>query len=368
MPDIKSRRRVLGLALDGPTLWLAYLLLYVWPWIIEPPRRSEWMASLAAAPVFLFAYYGSFYLRGHAAWPGIAVIAALSLGLGQLTAGASIVMLYAVMVATQSQRGRPRLMWLGGLAAAVLLATLVSWVSWIYAVGAIFFGALVAAGTAAASLLEDQTEALIRAKAQAEALAVMGERERISRDLHDIVGHSFSTIVLKSDLASRVIDLDPERARKELDDINTVGRDALRDVRLAISGLNQSTLISAAGHIRALLEAADIQLSFTHSAGVLPAPVEHSVAMILREAVTNVVRHAGATVCTVSLRAADGDLHLHISDDGRGGPILSGNGLKGIAQRVAELKGTVEIAATEPRGTTMNVRLPLSGNAPGDVS
>ncbi len=352
---------MLGLALDGPTLWLAYLLLYVWPWVIEAPRREEWIASLAAAPVFLIAYYGSFYLRGRAAWPGIAIIAFLSLGLGRLTAGASIVMLYAVMVATQSQRGQTRLIWLGGLVAAVLLATVVGWVSWIYAVGAIFFGALVAAGTAAASLLEDQTEALIRAQGQAEALAVMGERERISRDLHDIVGHSFSTIVLKSDLASRIIDAEPERARAEIDDINAVGREALQEIRLAIQGLNQPTLMGATGHVRALLEAADIELSFANTAGPLPAQVEHAVAMVLREAATNVVRHAGATACAVDISMAAGWLHLDIRDDGRGGAIVSGNGLKGIERRVADLGGQFEIESAEPSGTAIRASFPLSG-------
>jgi two-component system, NarL family, sensor histidine kinase DesK len=361
MPEIKPKRRLLGLALDGPTLWLSYLLLYVWPWVITPPRREEWIASLAAAPVFLIAYYGSFYMRGRAAWPGIAVIAFLSLGLGRLTAGASIIMLYAVMVATQSQRGRTRLIWLGGLFTVSLLAAAIGWASWIYAVGAIFFGALVAAGTAAASLLEDQTEALIRAQGQAEALAVMGERERISRDLHDIVGHSFATIVLKSDLASRIIDAEPERARAELDGINAVGREALQEIRLAIHGLNQPTLMAATGHVRALLDAADIELSYSNTTGPLPPQIEHAVAMVMREAVTNVVRHAAATACAVDIRMAAGWLHLDIRDDGRGGAIASGNGLKGIGRRVADLGGRLTIEDAQPSGTAIKASFPING-------
>ncbi|EGF91914.1 histidine kinase family protein [Asticcacaulis biprosthecium C19] len=356
MVQIK-RRRFLGLALDGPTIWLSYLIMYVWPWFLEKPRHLDWQASLAALPVFLIAYYGSFDLRGRAAWPGIAVIAAISLGLGQLTAAASIIMLFAVMIAVQSQRGRPRYLWLGGLAAATILAVAIGWVSWIFGFGVLFFGGLAAAATAANSLLQDQTEELIRARAQAEALAVMGERERISRDLHDIVGHAFSTVVLKSDLASRVIDGEPERARSELEAINAVGREALQEIRSAIRGLNQSTLIAATGHVRALLEAADIQLTFSNTAGPLPPPLEHAVAMVMREAVTNVVRHAGATACTIDIRRDHATLCLEIRDDGRGGTIVFGNGLDGISRRGGDLGGTVAIEAAQ--GVTVAARFPV---------
>ena len=345
--------------MDGPTIWLSYLLLYVWPWLIEPPRPIEWQASLVTAPIFLIAYYMSFDLRGRAAFPGIAIIAGLALGLGHLSAAASVVMLFAVMIVVQSQRGRLRLLCLGGLIAAIILAVLTGWVSWIFGFGAVFFGALVAAATAANSLLQDQSAALIRAKAQDEALAVLGERERISRDLHDIVGHAFSSIVLKSDLASRVIDKDTARAQIELEEINTVGREALQEVRSAIAGLNHATLMAATGHVRTLLEAADIRLFVTNTAGPLSAPVEHAVAMVMREAVTNVVRHAEASMCAIDIHHADGDLWLKITDDGCGGTIDAGNGLKGIKRRLNDLGGTVSIEAAEPNGLTVTARLPL---------
>lgn len=360
MQQIKERRRVLGPALDGPTIWLSYLLLYVWPWVIEPPRPLEWQASLVAAPVFLVAYYLSFDLRGRAAWPGIAVIMLLSLGLGHLTAAASIVSLFAVMIAVQSQRGKVRRYWLIGMTAVTALCVAAGWVSWIFALGAVFFGALMAAATAANCQLQDQAEQLIRAQAQAEALAVMSERERISRDLHDVVGQSFSTIVLKSDLASRVFEDAPERARKELEDINAVGRSALHEIRSVIRGLNHSTLLAATAQVRTLLDAADIELSFANSAENLPDSIEHALAMVMREAVTNVVRHAEASTCTIAIHEGNGLIHMEISDNGRGGPIVFGHGLGGIKRRVAELGGAFEISAQTPAGVKISVNFQMN--------
>lgn len=359
MQDIRQRRRFLGLALDGPTIWLSYLLLYVWPWVIEPPRPLEWQVSLAAAPVFLVAYYLSFDLRGRAAWPGIAIITLLSLGLGHLTAAASIVSLFAVMITVQSQRGRARRYWLIGMTCVTILCVVTGWVSWIFALGAVFFGALMAAATAANCQLQDQAEQLIRAQAQAEALAVMTERERISRDLHDIVGQSFSTIVLKSDLASRVFADAPERARKELEDINSVGRSALHEIRSVIRGLNQSTLLAATAQVRALLEAADIELTFANSTENLPDTIEHALAMVMREAVTNVVRHAEASTCTIAIHKRDGSIHMEISDNGRGGPIVFGHGLGGVKRRVTDLGGAFEIDAHVPRGVKISVNFQI---------
>ena len=184
-------------------------------------------------------------------------------------------------------------------------------------------------------------DALLKAHQQAEHMAAVAERERIARDLHDLLGHTLSVIVIKSELASKLADRDTQRAIQEIRDVERISRKALNEVRHAIHGYRGESLAGELANGRAALEAAGVSLV----ADVVPIPLEadeeRALALGLREAVTNVIRHARATTCTVTLQRNDGVVRLVVEDDGVGGAGGEGAGLAGMRTRLTAIGGSV---------------------------
>ncbi|TWG05473.1 two-component system sensor histidine kinase DesK [Streptomyces brevispora] len=209
---------------------------------------------------------------------------------------------------------------------------------------------------------------LREARATVAQLAANEERLRLARDLHDLLGHSLSLITLKSELAGRMLPDHPEQAAAQVADIEQVSRQALVDVRSAVTGYRRPTLPGELAGARTALAAAGILADVPAEApdGV-PEKTEEVLAWALREAVTNVVRHSGARHCTVTLaprQTLDGRiLELTVADDGRGASgTKPGNGLTGIAERLATVDGTLTTRATDSRsgkGFTTALGVPL---------
>jgi two-component system sensor histidine kinase DesK len=202
---------------------------------------------------------------------------------------------------------------------------------------------------------------LQRAREEMSKLAVAEERLRFARDLHDLLGHSLSVIVLKAELAHKLAGRDPDRAADEMADVERVARQALREVREAVAGYRQASLSEELTGLREVLRSAGIEPSIEKSSGPLPANVEAVLAWALREGVTNVVRHSRARRCTISLRRDHGGARLEIVDDGvgAGGEDGSGTGLRGLRERVAVQGGSVEVGRRPEGGFRVLVSLPL---------
>ena len=199
---------------------------------------------------------------------------------------------------------------------------------------------------------------LFRAQEEVEEMATLAERERISRDLHDLLGHTLSVIVLKSELASRLADTDPARAAQEIREVERVSRETLSEVRGAVEGYRGSGLSGELRKAASVLESSGVRLE-AHIASVQMSPRQESIlALALREAVTNIVRHAGAKTCLVTLEAPGDGVVLTVKDDGRGGLPQEGYGLTGMRERVAAAGGTVTIDGSN--GTSVAVSLPDS--------
>jgi two-component system sensor histidine kinase DesK len=204
-------------------------------------------------------------------------------------------------------------------------------------------------------------------------LAALAERERIGRDLHDLLGHTLSMVALKSDLAARLVERDPAAARGELDEVGRVARDALAQVRRAVSGIRAAGIAAELASAKLLLESDGVAFDyrfegdFAHEA--LPPGVETALAMTVREAATNIQRHARAQRADASFGVEGGDVVLRIVDDGRGGAIVPGNGLCGMRERIEGLRGRLRIEAAGGRGTQLEARVPLAANddAPRDL-
>lgn len=195
------------------------------------------------------------------------------------------------------------------------------------------------------------------ANEEIEHLAKVAERERIARDLHDVLGHTLSVIILKSELAGKLIERDPQRAKAEMADVERTSREALADVRSTIRGYRVRSLDAEIGQAKATLQTAGVALK-AESTEIPLTPAQESVlAMVVREAVTNVVRHANAKNCLLRVTRANGNCRVEIQDDGRGGG-NEGNGLRGMRERIEALGGAIE---RETRaGTRLTIEFPLT--------
>jgi len=197
-------------------------------------------------------------------------------------------------------------------------------------------------------------------------LASLAERERIGRDLHDLLGHTLSMVALKSDLAARLLEREPAAARGEIQEVSRVAREALAQVRRAVSGIRAAGLAAELASAKLLLETDGIHFDYRFERGfagnVLPAGVESALAMTVREAATNIQRHARALNAQASFGLEDGEAVLRIVDDGRGGAIVPGNGLSGMRERIEALRGRLRITPGQGRGTHVEVRVPLAAN------
>ena len=201
---------------------------------------------------------------------------------------------------------------------------------------------------------------LQRASDEIEHLAQVAERERIARDLHDLLGHTLTVIAIKSELANRLFTLDPERSRQEMLEVEETARKALADVREAVVGYRSEGFTAEISRARRTLTAAGVSLS-TSIVGVELTPAETNVlCLCVREAVTNIVRHAGAKTCTVQLIRTPAGLRMTIEDDGSGASAREGNGLRGMRERVEGLKGHMRIISTQGNGTQLLIEVPRS--------
>ncbi|MET3963359.1 two-component system sensor histidine kinase DesK [Marmoricola sp. OAE513] len=185
-------------------------------------------------------------------------------------------------------------------------------------------------------------------------LALDDERNRFARDLHDILGHSLTVITVKAELAQKLFDVDPERARAEVADLERLSRDALADVRRAVEGYRELTLPGELSRARMALQAAEIEADLPNSTDEVPGELRELFAWTIREGVTNVIRHSGARRCVVRLTPRS----VEVADDGRGPESsVPGNGLVGLRERAAVVAATVVTTATEP-GFSLTVVAP----------
>jgi len=191
-------------------------------------------------------------------------------------------------------------------------------------------------------------------------LAVAEERLRIARDLHDLLGHTLSVIALKSELAAKLVERDPVRARGELEEVQDVTRQALAEVRDAVHGYRRLALDDAVRGARAALAAAGIDCRVEGSATGLPDEVEEVLAWAVREATTNVVRHSDARICSIRLEPTGHAIELEVSDDGTARSNGDGGaGLRGLAERAEKLRGTLDVGARRAGGFRVKLTVPL---------
>lgn len=342
-------------------VWLVWLV-----WLFGPPLFGmdkyypHWLwPTVVSVPVFLFVYVRAHLRpRRELVWYALAV-AAVALIVTPFNAYAGTYVIYACALA--ADMGQPRRAF--QLMLAMLMAFSIEWIvfgiPWQYLAN-FWVLSLIIGGLGIYGCLQRRRRAELRlTHDEIRRLAASAERERIGRDLHDLLGHTLSLVALKSELAGRLIERDPRAAQREIAEVEHVAREALSQVRSAVSGIRAAALVSELASAHLLLETAGVHMDYRREVENLPADVETCLALALREAVTNIERHARAVNVEVAVTRDAHRVLMRIRDDGRGGVDRHGNGLTGMRERVQALGGTLGIDSPRGRGTTIDVSVPL---------
>ncbi len=350
-----------------PFLWLFYLSFLFLPFITFG-ARWRWLApTLASIPVFLVLYFRLYRKGRRRTLTVVLPIALLSYLLTPVNPAAFTYLTYVAAASTYAVRGLARALLLT-LAALAVLAAEMLWlgqplldlaIACVICLMVCFVNYFSEAAWSRNAALKVSQEEIRR-------LAAVAERERIGRDLHDLLGHTLSLIAIKGELAGKLIDRDPAAAAREIAGVTDIAREALRQVRTAVTGIRSATLTSELISAHALLESAGVELTYRRDDAALPPDTEIALAMIIREATTNIQRHSGARRARLELdvspgatEGTGGGVTLSITDDGRGGAAAKGNGLMGVGERVRSLGGSVHLESPHGRGTALRVWLPL---------
>ncbi|MEU6867315.1 sensor histidine kinase [Streptomyces sp. NPDC046876] len=240
------------------------------------------------------------------------------------------------------------------------------WEGW-DALGVVYGTLLSGMVTAAILALAETVRTLHGTRQELARAAVDQERLRFSRDLHDLLGHTLSVIVVKSEAARRIAARDMDAALAQVGDIESIGRQALTEIREAVTGYREASLAAELDRARGALTAAGIEPVVRQSGPPLPPQEAALLGWVVREAVTNVIRHSGAAGCTIELRSSAERARLVITDDGDGvGSTPPGSGLTGLAERLAAAGGTLVGGPAPGRGFRVTAELPLEADGTDD--
>jgi two-component system, NarL family, sensor histidine kinase DesK len=337
----------------------AFYFVFFWvdP-IVSHFSPLKWFYTILGTIAFLLLYFGLFWVNNRRALLHAVGMIALGVAYTPYNGGADTFFIFAAAVSPfMLEREWDAIRFLLAIEAVILLC----WRGFHQNLWYLFFATGLTALVGVTNLHFAQrmraNKKLLRAQEEIEHLAKVAERERIARDLHDVLGHTLSVIALKSELAGKLIERDPKRAGKEIGEVEQISRQALADVRDAIRGYRAQGLAAELAQAKTTLETAGLAVQCDAASTVqLPAMQESVLALAVREAVTNVVRHAHAKTCRLRIEQQNGSCRLEIQDDGLGCSGGEGNGLRGMRERVEMLGGT--LTRENKAGTKLTITLP----------
>ncbi|MBC7769632.1 MAG: two-component sensor histidine kinase, partial [Phycisphaerales bacterium] len=229
-------------SIDGPYIWLAYLPFFFIPWFFSTPTTPQIVGGLVGLTVFLGLYFAAVPTAGARLIGYAAAILVLSFALAFTHGNWTVIAIYAAALIAQLRPMRRASILLGAFAITTLAAGLALQQSPFYWAFGVFFMVMVGAANISRAALEDKNRALANAQEEVKQMAATAERERIGRDLHDLLGRTLTLIAIKADLAVKLSPRDPARAETEMREVAAAARDALAEVRAAVAGMTGATL------------------------------------------------------------------------------------------------------------------------------
>jgi two-component system, NarL family, sensor histidine kinase DesK len=344
-------------------IWLASLFFVFFPLIFSPGTDAvDWIATGALVAAFLVLYAWAYVATERGALVPMGLIALLGIAGAYVNSGTTVFLIFVSAFAAHLLPPHRALWVIGGLAAIVVVIGLTLPAPMPFGLAAVtpaFLFIIVIGLAEISSAQRERADARLRlAQEEIERLATVAERERIARDLHDLLGHTLSVIVLKAELASRLMDRDPERAATEVSEVERISRTALAEVRAAVQGYRGQSLARELEGARRTLAAAGIAVETEIDAVELPETRDEVLALAVREAITNIIRHSSARIVRIELHSRSEGVRLTVADDGRGGDAPEGSGLRGMRERLAAFGGSLERDTSA--GTRLSIVLPPS--------
>ena len=345
-----------------PYAWLIYLGIFWFATLVEDPTPTDWMLTALGTALFLPLYFWGYWLSGRKALIAVAAITLLGILFAPINWGSSVFFVFAAghLGCIGSATFAFRL--LLGLAAIPPLEAWLLDLSPFFWIPATVFSLLIGGINIHYAGVRRSQAALRRTQDEVERLAKLAERERIARDLHDLLGHTLTVITRKAELARRLANKDPARAAVEIGEVEQVAREALKEVRSAVSGFRQTDFSTELAQARVALQSVLIHFEAeTDEIDIDPA-TEQVLALALREATTNVLRHSRANSCSVRLENLDDRVRLTVRDNGKGAAASDdegreGMGLIGMRERVTALGGSFNVDSQG--GTSVTITLPV---------
>jgi two-component system sensor histidine kinase DesK len=347
----------------APFFWMLSFVVFGWKYIYQTPSGLELAMIALSIVIFLPVYAYSFWVHDWRAAVCIFVVALFGVVWAPLNFGGSSFVIFAATMCSRFPQKRHAYLGLGLVLGSVAIISYIWKFPSYFWIPAVLFSIPSALGAIVGENLDRANAKLFRKQEEIEHLAALAERERIARDLHYLLGHTLSVITLKAELARKLFERDNEACKKEISDIEQTARHALSEVRAAVLGYRDTGLAHELRGAKNTLDSANVALISDVDPTPLPAAVENIIALALREAVTNIIRHSQANQCRLDLQVRDQQVHFHISDNGFAGmkampALVKGNGLTGMSERVRALGGQLQITCKE--GVAIDMRLPLN--------
>lgn len=321
----------------GPYLWLVYITPYIVFMITRDPGPEALAFQIAILVVFFILYFRGFWVSSTAVYPSMIGLTGLGVVGCLVNPGSITFFTYAAAFLYEIEPKRKAFLILAVILAITGATCLfMNWPLFVVLI-AMLTTVIVSVPNMYYGERRRLSSQLLRAQQEVEEWAKIAERERIARDLHDLLGHTLSLVVLKAQLAGKLIGRDPEKAKSEIADLEQVAREALTQVREVVGDYRSHGLREECLHAERACRAADIQLQIDPPPQ-LPPQVDRTSAWVLREAMTNLLRHSGAGACRVHFSLEPDQPLMVIEDNGRGlEGTAEGNGLKGMRERLAEI-------------------------------
>jgi len=353
--------------LDGPWPWLAYLPLYFAPWLWTPLTQPQLIWSVLGIAAFLMIYWVATRATGQRLIVALAAMLLISFPLAFVGGNWTVFPVYAAAFAGDLRPSSRGAWTISGI--AILVAMFAAGIGqfWPWGLFGTFMVIMVGFGNLSRAALEDKNAALAAAQDEVRRLAATTERERIGRDLHDLLGRTLTLAALKAELAAKLAGRDPARAVNEMHEVAQAAREALREVRAAVTDMAGTSLgreVEAA--VRALA-AAGIDCEVIGAPGSLPDRSGAVLAMTLREAVTNVIRHSRARLCRIEIAYDGSGVRLAVTDDGADAALKESGGLLGMRKRLTAAGGNLDLSSGAA-GTALVATMPVRRSPPEHAS
>jgi len=353
-------------ALLGALKTVPYFQLFMYlPFILQDFAVIDLAITLSSHIVLYFLFIKIFWHKGSAILGYLAVLLVVAIITSFYSLSCLVFFSYAAAACTAYREKYPSLILLFLVVSVYLICAYLNEHSIPVLLVGLFFTAVNGLSFMYQLNKYLQERVIKQSRIETISLAKVDERERIARDLHDLLGNSLTSITLKAELIERLVLVDPSQVKQHIEDIKKISRDTLSEVRDMVSDYRSNSLSNELACAKVTLEAKDIALFCDIQKYEISAEVEAALAMVVRESITNIVRHSKATQCRITLsytrdtrNSSYFKLQLDILDNGSiDNPLKFGNGIQGMRERVAKLKGNFDIDSTA--GCLIKVKLKL---------